>query len=253
MNALNDYEILKNALWRTISTARTELGYAVFEARDRFWRERLAEAVLRVAGVALILVGYFQWFLPDTVLHGNPVLARMALSAAFMGTGICLYLFASRGFRKEVHFEAGERQLSIGRLNSKDRCLISRQIPLDRIESLIVNRANAQQPLATLNVRLKGFPRSFCIMRGAQSEIEELHRQLCRDVQLALMIPEPGTVRSRIRPVMHPKTASPKPVPVFRATPNGAGKIGPARWTAPGGNVRICAPGGVVSQGSIRF
>lgn len=213
MNAMRDYDILRNTLWRTISVSKTQRGYAVYETPDRFWRERLAEAVLRIVGVSLILVGYIQWFLPDTVLSGNPVLERMALSGLFMGTGITLYLFASRGFRKEVHFEVVARQISIGRLNTKDRCLISRQIPMDRIESLFVVRAGPDHPLATLNVRMKGFPRTYCVMRGAQSEIEELHRQLCRDIKLTLSIPEPSSSKPRIRPTMSPG----RPVAVFRA------------------------------------
>jgi len=218
MNAIPDYQIFQFSLWRTIAVARTEAGYAIFETPDRFWRERMAEAVLRIVGVGLILAGYIQWFLPDTMLQGNPMLARMVLSGLFMGTGIALYFFASRGFRKEVHFEVLNRQISMGRLNSKDRCLISRQIPMDRIESLFIGRASTDAPMATLNIRLTGLSRAQCIMRGGQSEIEELHRQLSRDIQIAMTIPAEITgPRGRIRPTMLRKTEQARPVSAFRA------------------------------------
>ncbi len=190
MNAMPDYEILRKASWRTISTAPTAQGYAVFEAADRFWRERMAEAVLRVTGICLILAGYVQWFLPGLIDTGHAVVTGAVLAALFIGTGIALYLFAARGFRRELHFEIAERRLSFGRLNTKDRCMISRQIPLDCIETMIVSRPDADHPLAGLMIRPKGAFQSFCVMRGARSEIEELHRQLCRDIQIANSVPD---------------------------------------------------------------
>ncbi len=216
MTAISEHPIFRTALWRTISAIETGQGYSVYEAPDRFWRERMAEAVLRVAGVSLIFASSAPWFVPDAMLRGDPVLARTALAVVFTLTGIALYFFASRGFRKEVRFDADARQIGLCRLNANDRCLVSRQVPLDRIESLIVARATAGRPLAALNLRQKGSPHSICIMRGAQSEIGELHRQLCRDIQVALTLSAPlprasgtGQVAAAVRRVSALRAESP--------------------------------------------
>lgn len=190
MNAMPDYEILRNTTWRTISAAPTGQGYAVYEAADRFWRERMAEKVLRLVGIGLVLAGYVQWFFPGLVTAGDAVVTGAVLAALFISTGVGLYLFAARGFRRELHFEVPERRLSFGRLNTRDRCLISRQIPLESIETMIVSRPDPEHPLAGLMVRPKGSSRSYCVMRGARSEIEELHRQLCRDIHIAVSVPD---------------------------------------------------------------
>ncbi len=161
-------------------------GYSVYEAEDRFWTERMAEAVLRIAGVLLILFGYVQWFIPASFLQGDPVLARMALSVLFMGTGVGLYLFASRGFRKVLHVDLANRSLGIARVNARHRSLLRRDMPMADIESIFVKRAEDRHELARLDVRSKSAPWTSTVLKGAQEELDDLHRLICQDVRTAL-------------------------------------------------------------------
>jgi len=173
---------------------------------------------LRIVGVCLILAGYVQWFLPDLLIHGHSVVARLALTAAFMGTGLVLYLFASRGFRKEVHFDTHAKRIRMARVNASDHSMISHDFAMADIESLFVNRSAEQPKLASLDMRLKGSARKFSLMRGAPAEIENLHSQLSRDIKIALMLSQKAARPTRVKPVSKAtaiRQASPMDAPVL--------------------------------------
>jgi hypothetical protein len=213
MNAATATTDFTTETWGSLHVTATDAGYAVYEAEARFWRERLAESALRLTGMFLILAGYVQWFLPDAMMQGDPMLAHVALSVAFMGTGMGLYFFASRGFRKELHFDMFGKTLGLARLNGKNRSMVNHLIDMDRIESLCVSRAATPMAMASLILRVKGFPRTHCVMRGTPAEIEKLHRQLSRDIRIALTVADP-VAKSRA-----PQSAW-RPVTVRRVTPS---------------------------------
>ncbi len=157
-------------------------GYTVRESAGRFWRERLAENVLRLAGVFILLAGILQWFLPAAMLT-EAVLVRTVLAGVFMATGLGVYLFASRGFRHAFSVDLGRRRISHGRLNSRDRSLVARHVPLDRVESIFVQRGKGDGP-AELRMRVKGAVTDHCLLRGARAEMEAMHFRICEDARL---------------------------------------------------------------------
>ncbi len=197
--------------WTTISVRTSGDGYSVYEAEERFWRERIAENVLRLSGVFLILAGYLQWFIPSNAYQGDAVLAKMALSVLFMGTGIALYLFASRGFRKVLRVDLDNRRIAMARVNTKNRSLVKRHMPMAEVESLFVKRAGDRHELATLTLRPKGSGECHAVLKGAQDELEELHGMLCADVHKALE-PSPRRVTREAggrTPVTRPRRVKP--------------------------------------------
>ena len=179
-------EIGELSLCRSFAASQDAEGYSIAETDDRFRRERVAEAALRITGVILVLAGIVHWFLPGVALGGDHVVARSALTAAFIGTGVALYLFASRGFRHALRIDIARRQVGIARLNASGRWLVRRAVPMARIESLVIKRPTPRQPLADLRVRIAGRHGSFSAMRGRPDEIEALHRRLCLDIRLTL-------------------------------------------------------------------
>ena len=199
--------------WKTITVLTHASGYSVYEAEERFWRERFAEGALRIAGVLLILAGYVQWFIPAEALQGNPVAARMALSVLFIGTGVGIYIFASRGFRKVLHVDLSNRSVGHARVNTKNRSLVRRDLPMGDIESVFVKRAEERHGLATLNLRTKKAPWISTVLRGAQEELEDLHQVICQDVRVALDC-SPRRVRrsapSRAVPTPRPPRLQPR-------------------------------------------
>ncbi|MDJ0627247.1 MAG: hypothetical protein QNJ44_03215 [Rhodobacter sp.] len=183
---------------RSIAALENSGGYTIAEAEERFWRERAVETVLRLTAVVLILAGYLQWFLPHAMLFGNPVVVQSVLTAMCVGTGVTLYFFASRGFRRALRVDIDGQQIGTARLNTKGRSLTARAVPMRRIESLFINRPTKDQPLAELRARVSDESGSLSLMRGSAADIETLHRRLCLDIRLTLAT---ATIQpSRVKP-----------------------------------------------------
>ncbi len=173
--------------WRSVTHQGEAAGYSVFESEDRFWRERAAEGVLRIVGVLAILAGYVQWFLPAELLDGDPIMARMGLSALFMGVGFALYIFASRGFRMMLNVDLTRRRIGWARLNARNLSPVRRTYPMDRVEGFFVQRGGSgPQAMASLRLRLKGGFGPVVLLHGEAAEIEALHRQIVEDMHTAL-------------------------------------------------------------------
>lgn len=170
----------------SFTASQDDEGYTIVEHEDRFRRERNAEGVLRIVGVLAILAGIAQWFLPGYLPGGETVFARSVLTAAFIGTGLALYVFASRGFRRALRIDVAKRGIGIARLNASGRWLVRREVPMARIESIVVRRPTPKVPQADLCARIKGRSENLTLMRGEPDEIEALHRRLCLDIRLTL-------------------------------------------------------------------
>lgn len=201
--------------WSSLSYQTDDTGYIVYESKARFGRERLTEGVLRIVGALLILGGYVQWFIPEALLAGDPILTRTFLSLAFMAVGWAMYIFASRGFRRMLRFDTKSRVLELARLDSKDRLKGREFIGLARIDSMFIRRGEGCQTHSALFIREKGTRRVLVGLRGRLDELEMLHDALCRDVRMAREIAakqpkrtsEPLGVPGLRRPVRVPRFA----------------------------------------------
>lgn len=185
----------KNSTWRSLSLSDFATGYAVHEAASRFLQERLAEHALRLAGAFIMLAGYVHWFLPGLTLDNSSVQMRLALTVLFVVMGVALYVFASRGFRRMLHIDFGNRRLSTARMNSKNQSRYRRDFPMQDVASIYVRRSGSGAGMATLNIRLKSQPQDVALLTGALAEVESLHERLCRDLHVAL-----ECVPKRVRP-----------------------------------------------------
>lgn len=194
--------------WLSFSTEESATGYSIFETQDRFFHERLAERTLCGVGIAAILLGYFVWFLPDSMTPDHPVMTRLTLSVICIGTGIALYFFASRGFRKVVHLDLSKRKLSLAHVNTKQQSLFGYNYNMEEIDSIFVRRGVTEGALASLHIRVAGMPVSLKLLHGLQDELEELHGLLCRDIHSALDC-APKRVQKPIRSGLATKTRRP--------------------------------------------
>jgi len=172
--------------WRSLSLSDFAAGYAVNEAASRFSQERLAEHALRLAGVFTMLAGIIHWFLPKVTLGGSSVQMRLLLTVLFVATGVTLYAFASRGFRRMLHIDLGQRQVTAARMNSSNQSRRRRDFPMQDVTSIYVRRSGTRQGQATLNIRLKSQSRDIELLAGEQAEVETLHERLCQDLQTAM-------------------------------------------------------------------
>ena len=192
----------------SIETFESGPGYELRECGKGFAYERLAEHALRISGALVILAGYAQWFVPETFLRGDPIIARTFLTILFMGTGLAIYLFGSRGFRQMVRLDLKSRELVIARLNSKNRTLIARRLPLRDIESLVIKRPRMHCLQAVLELRLKGVARPRPLLGGNLQDLELIHLRLCRDIRAAL---DAAPKRIPRHPVRQARATTPRP------------------------------------------
>jgi len=194
-------------------------GYTVVESNDRFWRESIAERALRLTAMVLIIVGYAQWFFPNGMFDGDDFVNRTVILALFTATGILLYLFASRGFRRQLRLDVSAGVLIVARVNTRDRSLGTRRIVLKDIQSIFVCRAHDRHKLAMLKLRLRGQPGAVVVMRGSSTELETLHARLCLDARMTQTTP--ARPRRPQRQTPRPQAAhAPKSAFSGAATPN---------------------------------
>ena len=181
---MNHNEIQRDpADWQSLSLNAVSGGYFVQEAQG-FRQEKMAEHALRLAGAFAMLLAILQWFLPDLWFQSGERV-RWALTPIFMATGIGLYLFASRGFRREVYVDLANRYLILANVNSHNASMIRFRYDLRKVESLFVRRHSATAK-ASLRMRLKGRRRSLIVLSGERSELDGLHHRLCSDVHGAM-------------------------------------------------------------------
>ena len=178
-------------------------GYIIREPSARFNNERIAEHVLRLAGSGSILFGYFHWFLPDLVHLGEGMQIRWLLTLAFVGTGLALYIFGARGFRKEVFIDTFQRRITVANVNSRQAGIIRFSFPMSDIESLFVRRGEGT---AALMMRVKGKDRPHILLRGDSNALDSLHRKFCRDIRDSLQATKPKRVQSE-QPIACSRTA----------------------------------------------
>ncbi len=169
----------------TLEVSQTPQDFVAREATARFKAERLAEDALRVVGVIAIIAGYLQWFLPEHFGGiGQTVTIRTMLTVAFVGSGLGLFLFATRGFQRWVSLDLAERRVAVGRLNRKNRTITRRKFRFQDIESLVVQR-NRDTRNAALCMRVKGRPAPLICLTGSTEELEALHRDISEIIQHA--------------------------------------------------------------------
>ncbi|MCP3969065.1 MAG: hypothetical protein GY717_01835 [Rhodobacteraceae bacterium] len=172
--------------WRSLKAETDNSGYSVFESECRFRHERFAEHTLRLTGVFLILAASLQWFRPAALISGSAVQTSLGLTALFGATGLALYFFASRGFRRMIRVDLGDRRIRTARVDSRNRTRPTRQFALGEIESVYIKRGDTAHAPARLELRLRGGNECVPVLTGDRAELEELHALLCRDVRHAM-------------------------------------------------------------------
>ena len=193
---------------QSVATVDLNGGYELREVGKCYSCEKITENALRIAGALVILAGYVQWFIPADLLRGDPIIARTFLTVLFMGTGLAIYLFGSRGFRKVVRLDFKARELTITRQNSKHQSMVGRTLAMADIESLVVKRASAPGAQAVLEIRMKRGKRTVSALSACQQDLELAHLRLCRDIRAAL---DEAPKRRPKRPNRKARAKTPRP------------------------------------------
>ncbi|WP_101068740.1 hypothetical protein [Roseovarius salinarum] len=153
--------------------------FGVRESAGPFQREVWIETIVRSAGMLMVLGALAPWLLSlEGTMHSKVMFSLLAVA-----TGLFLFAFATRGFRRELEVNFAEQMIRLRSLNSYGRSRISKDFHLVEVQSMFVRRPSTPGELAALHLRVRGVPTSLCALRGETPEIEGLHRRLCQDLR----------------------------------------------------------------------
>jgi len=177
--------------WETVSLTATPLGLTVRERLERFRIEALSELVLRLAGGLTVVASTLLWLILPTDAGTEQLVSHGLLAGLFTATGLIVYAYGTRGFRRQLSLDAKRGTLALTKLNVNGQGRMVRTIGLDRIESLFLRRPGGRAKTCALFVRVVGQETPLMALTGATGDLEMIHQDLCEIIHCAEAGPAP--------------------------------------------------------------
>lgn len=171
--------------WSTVSLTKTALGLTAQEKFERFKIEAMSELVLRLAGGLMVAGSTMLWLILPMDAGAEQLVSHSLLATLFTATGLIVYAYGTRGFRRQLSLDAKRGTLALTKVNINDQGRVVRAIGLDDIESLFLRRPPARMAQASLYVRVAGQDTPILALTGSTPELERIHGQLCEIIQIA--------------------------------------------------------------------
>lgn len=171
--------------WSTVSMTKTALGLTAQERFERFRIEAMSEVVLRLSGGLMVAGSTLLWLILPMDAGAEQMVSHSLLATLFTATGLIVYAYGTRGFRRQLSLDAKRGTLALTKVNINDQGRVVRAIGLDEIESLFLRRPAVRVAQASLYVRVTGQDTPLLALTGSTRELERIHRQLCDIIQIA--------------------------------------------------------------------
>jgi len=169
--------------WSTVSLTATALGLTVRERFERFKVEAMSELVLRLAGGLMVAGSTLLWLVLPLETSAGQIVSHSLLATLFTATGLVVYAYGTRGFRRQLSLDAKRGTLALTKINMNDQGRVVRSIRLNEIESLFLRRPAGRTGFASLYVRVAGQDSPLLALTGATEELEQIHEDLCEIIQ----------------------------------------------------------------------
>ena len=169
--------------WNTISFTTTALGLTARERFERFKIEAMSELVLRLAGGLMVAASTMLWLVLPMGSGTEQLVSHSLLAVLFTATGLIVYAYGTRGFRRQLSLDAKKGTLAVTKINMNEQGRMVRTIDLDDIESLFLRRPTTRSGHSSLCVRVNGHDAPITALTGATTELELIHRDLCDIIQ----------------------------------------------------------------------
>lgn len=169
--------------WSTVSLTANALGLTARERFERFRPEAIAEMALRLAGGLMVATSTILWLILPVNEASGRIVSHGLLAALFTASGLCLYAFGTRGFRRQVSLDAKRKTLTLTKININEQGRMVRTLGLQQVESLFLWRPAARTGPAALYVRLRDHDAPILALTGHTEELQGVHRQLCDIIQ----------------------------------------------------------------------
>ena len=194
--------------WSTVSLTTSALGLTARERFERFKLEAMSELVLRLFGGLTVASSTILWLFLPVDAGTDRLVSHSLLASLFTATGLFVYAYGTRGFRRQLSLDAKKGTLSLTKINVNNQGRVVRSIDLDTIESLFRRRPAARNANAALFVRVHGNETPMLALTGATDELELIHQDLCEIIHGTETEIEPLTNDSQFRFVRRLTSAS---------------------------------------------
>ncbi len=201
---MEEVENVYGGEWNSVSFMTTKSGLTAREQSDRFNFEAMTELVLRLAGGLMVAGSTLLWLILPMHASTEQILSHSALSTLFAATGLFVYAYGTRGFRRQMSLDAIKGTLSLTKINMNEKGRVARDIDLDAIESLFLRRPAVRSAPASLYIRVHESEDPLLALTGNTEELEVIHQDLCEIIQ-ASDTPSPTPRRPRAKKRLTPK------------------------------------------------
>lgn len=167
----------------TLSVRETLGGYILSEPNGTLDLDLLAEAIMKFFGLVMILSAGAVWLLPNAAINGDPLIVKLAMTAAFMLTGLAIFSYGNRGFYNEIHINIARRELCLATRNAQGKTRITRRIPMREIESCFIRREKNTGAASQLYLRLRTHSQPLFLTKAPEQVLGAVHERLSRDIR----------------------------------------------------------------------
>ena len=183
--------------WSTVSMMTSADGLTAREDSRRFKIEILTEIVLRLFGGLLVVCAPVLWVVMQSNDVGNTMISGTLLAAIAVATGLVVYAYGTRGFRRQLSLDARNGTLALTKVNINNQGRVVRTLDLDDVESLFLRRPATRGAMAALCVRMSGGQTPLLALTGEMDELSNIHADLCEIISGTDPLPGQITLDAR--------------------------------------------------------
>lgn len=123
------------------------------------------------------------WLVLPFAAGTDQIVSHGLLATLFTATGLIVYAYGTRGFRRQLSVDSKRGTLALTKINMNEQGRVVRSIRLGEIESLFLRRPAARAGFASLFIRVTGQQNPVLALTGSTEELEQLHEDLCDIIQ----------------------------------------------------------------------
>jgi len=199
-------ENMLSAEWDSVALTRTPLGLTAQERFERFRFEALSELALRLVGGVIVALSTILWLILPADTGSGQFLSHGLLAAVATATGLAVYAYGTRGFRRQISLDARRGTLALTKININNQSRVARRIDVREIESIFLRRPAAPGLQASLCIRPAGGRHTpILALTGDKAELEKIHLHLCDMVHKGTQAPSVrvSAAKPRVKTALH--------------------------------------------------
>lgn len=179
MHALKRLSALENTAPASISNMRIEDRLTFVEIERGYAVSKVFEYCFMFLGFIMMLGGLLIGFLSPLPFHVWMFNGSLVSGGVLVASGLALYAFGTRGFRRQLIVDANRRELEFGRINSNGKCRIATVFGFDQVESIFVQKSSDAMGNTGLMMRVRGHSTPIMLIAGEEADLRGMHENIC--------------------------------------------------------------------------